>query len=114
MKKKPDRILVSSLPMTILCIAAMALVATLPGGGWWFGAQVQNVSTGNAAVTFTVYDYATTPNPRTLVDNIGPGASNTYLNTNFSLPDGFQGSSIVNSNRSLSTSLFPTLTPTHN
>jgi hypothetical protein len=35
MKKKPDRILVSSLLMTILCAAALALVATLPGGGWY-------------------------------------------------------------------------------
>jgi hypothetical protein len=44
MKKKPNRILISSLLMTILCVAALALVATLPGGGWWFGAQIQNAS----------------------------------------------------------------------
>jgi hypothetical protein len=99
MKKKPDRILVSGLLMTILCAVALALTATLPGGGWWFGAQVQNVGSGNATVTFTVYDYATNVSPQTLIDNIGPGSSKTYLNTNFSLPDGFQGSSIINSNQ---------------
>jgi hypothetical protein len=100
MKKKPDRILVSSLLMTIPCIAALALAATLPGDGWWFGAQVQNVSTGNATVTFTVYDYAT-PNPQTRVDNIGSGASRTYLPTDFSLPGNFQGSSIARSNQDI-------------
>jgi hypothetical protein len=30
MKKKPNR---------ILCVAALALIAPLPGGGWWSGAQ---------------------------------------------------------------------------
>jgi hypothetical protein len=58
MKKKHNRILVSSLFMTILCIAALALIAPLPGGGWWFGAQVQNVNrTSTAVATITVYDY---------------------------------------------------------
>jgi hypothetical protein len=51
MKKKPNRILISSLLMTTLCVMALALVATLPGGGWWFGAQVQNVSSPPAQCT---------------------------------------------------------------
>jgi hypothetical protein len=100
MKKKPDRILISSLLITILCVAALALSATLPGGGWWFGAQVQNASSGNAVVTYTVYDYAT-PNPQTRVDNISSGASRTYLPTDFSLPGNFQGSSIASSNQDI-------------
>jgi hypothetical protein len=59
MKKKPNRILISSLLMTILCAPALALIAPLPGGGWWFGAQVENPnSTSTAVATITVYDFA--------------------------------------------------------
>jgi hypothetical protein len=100
MKKKPNHILISSLLMTVLCVAALALIAPLPGGGWWFGAQVQNASSGNAVVTYTIYDYAT-PNPQTRVDNIGSGASRLYLPTDFSLPGNFQGSSIASSNQDI-------------
>jgi hypothetical protein len=100
MKKKPDRILISSLLMTVLCVAALALIATLPGGGWWFGAQVQNVnSTSTAAVTFKVYDFATGTYQRS--DNLAPGSSRTYLPTDFPVPDNFQGSSIVSSNQDI-------------
>jgi hypothetical protein len=99
MKKKPNRILVSSLFITILCVAALALIATLPGGGWWFGAQVQNVGTGTAVVTFTTYDYATAIYRRS--DNIGQGASLNYSPTSFALPDNFQGSSIASSTKDI-------------
>jgi hypothetical protein len=96
MKKKPNRILISNLLMTILCVAALALIATLPGGGWWFGAQVQNVSSYNAAVTYTVYDYASGIYPYS--NNIGPGNSWNYTTANLSLQQNFQGSSIASSN----------------
>jgi hypothetical protein len=99
MKKKPNHILISSLLMTILCAAALALIATLPGGGWWFGAQVQNVGTGTAVVTFTTYDYATAIYRR--YDNIGQGASLNYSPTSFALPDNFQGSSIASSTKDI-------------
>jgi hypothetical protein len=99
MKKKPNRILISSLLMTILCAAALALIATLPGGGWWFGAQVQNVGTGTAAVTFTTYDYATAIYRRS--DNIGQGGSMNYSPTSFALPGNFQGSSIASSTKDI-------------
>jgi hypothetical protein len=33
MNKKPKRILISSLLMIVLCVAALALIAPLPGGG---------------------------------------------------------------------------------
>jgi hypothetical protein len=35
MKKKTNRILISSLLMSVLCVAALALIAPLPGGGWY-------------------------------------------------------------------------------
>jgi hypothetical protein len=95
MKKKPNRILISSLLMTILCAAALALIATLPGGGWWFGAQVQNVSSTTASVTYTIYDFAS--GTYSSSDNISPGASRNYGLTDFSLADNFQGSSKANS-----------------
>jgi hypothetical protein len=53
MKKKPNRILISSLLTTILCVAALALIATLPGGGWWFSAQVQNLNSNTAGIIVT-------------------------------------------------------------
>jgi hypothetical protein len=40
MQKKPNRTLISSLLMTVLYVMTLAPVATLPGGGWWCGAQV--------------------------------------------------------------------------
>ncbi len=95
MKKKPNQILVSSLLVTVLCVAALALVATLPGGGWWFGAQVQNVSNTTASVTYTLYDFASNTYSRS--DNINPLASMNYALNNFSLPNNFQGSSKANS-----------------
>ena len=95
MKKRPNRILISSLLMTILCVAALALVATLPGGGWWFGAQVQNVSNTTALVTYTLYDFASNTYSRS--DNINPLACMNYGLNSFSLPNNFQGSSIANS-----------------
>jgi hypothetical protein len=98
MKKKPNRILISSLLMAILCIAALALIATLPGGGWWFGAQVQNVSSGNAVVTYTIYDYDGTPTPKSRSDPLVTLASKNYGLTDFNLANNFQGSSIVSSN----------------
>jgi hypothetical protein len=98
MKKKPNRILISSLLVTVLCVAALALIAPLPGGGWWFGAQVQNVSTGNAVVTYTIYDYDTTPTPKSRSDPIAINASKTYFLTDFNLANNFQGSGIVSSN----------------
>jgi hypothetical protein len=83
MKKKPDRTLISSLLKIILCIAALALIATLPGGGWYFGAQVQNVSSYYANVTFTVYDFASGAYPRS--DGISSGAYRNYGPADFSL-----------------------------
>jgi hypothetical protein len=99
MKKKPNRLSVSSLFITTLCVAALALVATLPGGGWWFGAQVQNVSNSTASVTYTLYDFASNTYSRS--DNIDPGASINYALNNFSLPNNFQGSSKANSNQDI-------------
>ncbi len=78
MKNKPNRILFYSLFMTVLCIAALALIAPLPGGGWWFGAQVQNVSSGTAVVTYTVYDYDATPTPKSRSDSIPTLSSKNY------------------------------------
>jgi hypothetical protein len=95
MKKKTNRTLISSMLMFVLCVAALALVATLPGGGWWFGAQVQNVGTGTAVVTFTTYDYATAIYRTS--NNVNQGASLNYGMNTFSLPDNFQGSSIASS-----------------
>jgi hypothetical protein len=95
MKKKPNRILVSSLFITILCVATLALTATLPGGGWWFGAQIQNVSSTTASVTYTIYDFAS--DTYSLSDNLAPGASRNYGLIDFSLADNFQGSSKANS-----------------
>jgi hypothetical protein len=40
MEKMPNRILISSLLMTVLYVTSLALVVPLPDGGWWFGAQV--------------------------------------------------------------------------
>jgi hypothetical protein len=40
MQKKPNRTLISSLLMTVLYVMTLAPVATLPGVGWWCGAQV--------------------------------------------------------------------------
>jgi hypothetical protein len=99
MKKKPNHTLISSLFITVLCVAALALVATLPGGGWWFGAQVQNVSNSTASVTYTLYDFASNTYSRS--DNINPGASMNYALNNFSLPNNFQGSSKANSNQDI-------------
>jgi hypothetical protein len=99
MKKKPKRTLVSSLFITVLCVTALALSASLPGGGWWFGAQVQNVSSYNAAVTYTVYDVASGIYPYS--NNIGPGNSWNYTTANLSLQQNFQGSSIASSNQDI-------------
>ena len=99
MKKKPNRILISSLLMTVLCVAALALIAPLPGGGWWFGAQVQNVSSNTASVTFTTYDFAS--DTYSTISNISPGASGNYGMNTFSLPGNFQGSSKANSNQDI-------------
>ena len=99
MKKKPNHTLISSLFITVLCVAALALVATLPGGGWWFGAQVQNVSNTTASVTYTLYDFASNTYSRS--DNINPLASMNYALNNFSLPNNFQGSSKANSNQDI-------------
>ena len=96
MKKRPNRILISSLFMTVLCVTALALIATLPGGGWWFGAQVQNVSSNTASVTFTTYDFAS--NTYSIISNISPDASGNFGMNTFSLPGNFQGSSIANTN----------------
>jgi hypothetical protein len=98
-KKKSNRPLVSIFLLISLCSAALALIATLPGGGWWFGAQVQNVSTCMAVVTFTTYDYATAIYRRS--DNIGQGASMNYSPTSFALPGNFQGSSIASSTKDI-------------
>jgi hypothetical protein len=101
MKNKHNHVLVSSLLMTILCLAALALIAPLPGGGWWFGAQVQNVSSTPAAVTFTVYDYASGTTYQS-TDSVTPGTYKLYQPTNFpGMPDNFQGSSIVSSNQDI-------------
>lgn len=99
MKKKPNHKLISNLFITVLCVATLALVATLPGGGWWFGAQVQNVSSTPASVTYTLYDFAS--NTYSRFDNINPGASMNYALNNFSLPNNFQGSSKVNSDQDI-------------
>ncbi len=97
MKKKPNRTLVSSLFITILCVSALALTATLPGGGWWFGAQVQNVGHNTASITFTAYDFAS--GTYSLSDSIAPGASENYGPSILGMPDNFQGSSKVNSSQ---------------
>jgi hypothetical protein len=101
MNKKHNRVLVSSLFMTVLCIAALALIAPLPGGGWWFGAQVQNPnSTSTAVATITVYDFAS--GTYHLSDSIAPGGSKTYTTFSFpGMPDNFQGSSIVSSGQNI-------------
>jgi hypothetical protein len=52
-KKKPNRTPVSSLFMIVLCCAALALIAPLPGGGWWFSAQVQNLNSNTAGIIVT-------------------------------------------------------------
>jgi hypothetical protein len=97
MKKKPNRILISSLLITILCVAALALIATLPGGGWWFGAQVQNLSSNTASVTYTIYDFDSTSAPQSFYNNIGPRSSWNYSTGNLALQHNFQGSSRVSS-----------------
>jgi hypothetical protein len=101
MKNKHNHVLVSSLLMTVLCIATLALIAPLPGGGWWFGAQVQNVSSTPAVVTFTVYDYASGITYQSS-DSVTPGAYKLYQPTNFpGMSDNFQGSSIASSNQDI-------------
>jgi hypothetical protein len=93
MNKRPNCILVSSLLVAALCSLALALSASLPGG-WWFGAQVQNVSSTQASVTYTIYDFAS--GTYSLSDSIAPGASKNYGLTDFNLADNFQGSSKAN------------------
>ncbi len=100
MKKRPNHTPVSSLFMIVLCCAALALIAPLPGGGWWFGAQVQNVSSTTASISFTVYDFAS--GTYSLSDSIVPGGSKTYTTFSFpGMPDNFQGSSKVNSGQDI-------------
>jgi hypothetical protein len=100
-KKKPNRTLVSIFLLIALCSAALALIAPLPGGGWWFGAQVQNPnSTSTAVATITVYDFAS--GTYHLSDSIAPGGSKTYTTGSFpGMPDNFQGSSIVSSGQNI-------------
>jgi hypothetical protein len=65
----------------------------LPGGGWWTGAQVMNVSSVTATITMTV-------GVNFIVRIVGPGESTTFLAGDVGGP-GFQGSAVVDSDQSI-------------
>jgi hypothetical protein len=68
----------------------------LPGGGWWSGEQVQNVSDNTATIRVTAYDSAS-PATHSEERVLPPGVAFTF--TPFyefvTMPAGFQGSVVV-------------------
>src|SRR3990170_1025276 len=73
----------------------------LPGSGWWSGEQVQNVGSAAATITIVAYDTASSATyVATSPTSIAPGASITFLPSNFSgMPAGFSGSAILSSDQ---------------
>lgn len=72
-------------------------VQSLPGGGWVTGTQVQNVGSGPADITMTVYGQSSGTWNLDYTD-VAPGSSVNFLATSFGWPDGSIGSAIVESN----------------
>ena len=84
-----------------LVVAGSALAQTgVPGGGWWSGEQVQNISDQEATVSIEAFDSQSND---TFLETkiIGPGAAYTFtpINDFADMPAGFVGSAVVSSDQ---------------
>lgn len=99
----------ASLPIILLMVAVLVWpvaaqgpdmgAADLPGGGWQFGAQVQNAGTDSAQVVMTAYAQNGTSYDCGS-QTVAVGASYTYLPGDCStMPEGFIGSAVVSADQ---------------
>jgi hypothetical protein len=99
----------ASLPIILLMVAVLVWpvaaqgpdmgAADLPGGGWQFGAQVQNAGTASAQVVMTAYAQNGTSYDCGS-QTVAVGASYTYLPGDCStMPEGFIGSAVVSADQ---------------
>lgn len=73
--------------------------AEIPGGGWWSGEQVQNVGNDTAHLVVTAYDADSSATYVATYD-VGVGSAYNFLPSDFAgMPDGFNGSAIVESDQ---------------
>ncbi|MEF3274007.1 MAG: hypothetical protein K6356_06325 [Chloroflexus sp.] len=63
----------------MLSIAAIAHAQPLPGSGWYSTATIQNVGTGTADVTISVYPQSTSSTPSTASFSLNAGASKVFV-----------------------------------
>lgn len=100
---KSMRVLGLVLVMMLLMsnFAAAQGISNLPGGGWWSGEQVQNVSENEATIIITAYNKDTSIANVENTQTVPAGAAFTF--TPFAgldgMPDGFQGSAVVSSDQ---------------
>ena len=73
--------------------------SSVPGGGWWSGEMIQNVSTSNATLMVTAYDAASTAT-YLATDTLAPNEARNFIPSDFSsMPDGFNGSAVVSADQ---------------
>ncbi len=90
------------LVMVVLGLYAASVSAQtgLNGAGWWFGTQVQNVSSSNATIQATAYD-SSSASTYSESQSLAPGAAYTFtpINDFQSMPAGFEGSLVISSDQ---------------
>jgi hypothetical protein len=81
----------------LLASVVYADVADVPGGGWWSGEMVQNVSTETANIVVTAYGDGATYSADS---SLAPGAAENFTPGSFTgMPEGFEGAAVVSSDQ---------------
>jgi hypothetical protein len=87
------------LTMIVVGTVGAQSAASIPGGGWWSGEMIQNVSSQTAEVNVTAYDASGTATYE-VSSTLAPSEAKNFIPSDFAgMPSGFQGSAIVSSNQ---------------
>lgn len=97
----------------LLVVSAVSAQTGIPGGGWWSGEQVQNVSSESADIVITAYD-STSSATYSESTTIAQGAAYTFtpIGDFDNMPSGFQGSAVVSSSKAVKAIVNVTNQPT--
>jgi len=97
------------LPLVLLGAIFFSAFAALPGSGWWSALRIQNIATADGTMTMTAYDkdgpagdvdsadFPFSPAKALVYDPGQPTIGGNRINFNSPLPDGFEGSVVIES-----------------
>jgi hypothetical protein len=102
MKKRYSAVsLVLLLTLVVVGVVGAQSASSVPGGGWWSGEMIQNISDATASIVVTAYD-ANGTNTYEVSDSLSSGEAKNFIPSDFTgMPSGFEGSAIVNADQAI-------------